>query len=210
MASVFFADDFVTINGARFEILTPYTLTEAGAVRFEMNMNGRRHPVEIPKDNGLFDAARAMVKADADPAPEAAADDNFLTVDAETAEQADMDFLYENAETRPAPKKREQKTRKPAAMDPAKAARGPVPEKAFINTEITGRGWRIFFDGEENRTRVIFEKCPTKEVRQIVKDAGFYWAPNMGSWNKKLTFKAYRAAVALAGELNNVKKIAYK
>lgn len=208
MASVFFADDFVTINGARFEILTPYTLTEAGAVRFEMNMNGRRHPVEIPKDNGLFDAARAMVKADADPAPEAAADDNFLTVDAETAEQADMDFLYENAETRPAPKKREQKTRKPAAMDPAKAARGPVPEKAFINTEITGRGWRIFFDREENRTRVIFEKCPTKEVRQIVKDAGFYWSPAMGSWNKKLTFKAYRAALELAKALQDVRRIA--
>lgn len=239
MASVFFGKDTVNISGTTFTA-TNYTIDAAGAVVIEIELNGRKfEPVKIPAGRQEWSAAARFVDADetidaepidaasaADPAgndaagtipatdpagPAAAADDDFLTVDLADAEKDDMEFLYSLAEdAAPAPKKREQKTRKPAALDPAKAARGPVPAKDFIGTEITGRGWRILFDGEENRTRVIFEKCPTKEVRQIVKDAGFYWAPNMGSWNKKLTFKAYRAAVALAGELNNVKKIAYK
>lgn len=175
---------------------------------------GREYaPIIIERGSAFFETVKALTPAAsaADPAgTDPAGSDDFMTVDPADAEKDDMEFLYSLAEdAAPAPKKaRKDRERKPATLDLAKAARGPVPEKDFIGTEITGRGWRILFDGEENRTRVIFEKCPTKEVRQIVKDAGFYWAPSMGSWNKKLTFKAYRAALELAKALQDVRRIA--
>ena len=76
-----------------------------------------------------------------------------------------------------------------------KKARGPVPEKTFIGTKITGPDWRIEFGSE--RTRIIFKKYPCQAYRDAVKAAGFYWSPKDKSWNKKATFKAYRAAQAV-------------
>lgn len=93
----------------------------------------------------------------------------------------------------------------PAADERApldKPARGPVPEKTFIGQAITGSGWKILFDGETSRTRVIFESKPTDAARAALNNAGFYFSAGMNSWNKKLTFKAYRAAQALAAELS--------
>lgn len=224
MASVFFTKDAVNISGTTFKA-TRYTIDAAGAVVIDIELNGRKfEPVKIPagrqewKDAARFVDAAETIDAEpidaasaADPAETAPAEaDDFLTIDPADAEKTDEEFLYDLMEdAAPAPKKaRKDRERKPAALDPAKAARGPVPAKDFIGTEITGRGWRILFDGEENRTRVIFDKVPTKEVRQIVKDAGFYWSPAMGSWNKKLTFKAYRAALELAKALQDVRRIA--
>ena len=83
-----------------------------------------------------------------------------------------------------------------------KQARAEVPEKNFIGDTITGRGWRIFFDGEAGRTRVMFDADPTEAARAAVEKAGFYFSAAMNSYNKKLTFKARRAALALSGELN--------
>lgn len=207
-----FTEKAVIFGECTFEAVYKFK-EEPAAVIIEIKSaaTGREYaPIIIKAGARYYEEARAFVPGVA-AETEPAADDAFLTVDDADAEKSDLDFLCDYTEEKPAPKKaREQKTRKPAAIDPAKAARGPVPEKNFIGTTITGKGWRIFFDPEEERTRVIFEKVPTKEVREIVKAAGFYWAPNMGSWNKKLTFKAYRAAVALAGELQDVKKIAYK
>lgn len=94
----------------------------------------------------------------------------------------------------------EQKERKEQGNDP-KAARGPVPEKTFIGQTIQGAGWKIFFDGSAERTRVIFVSDPSVAVKKVVENAGFYYSAKMNSWNKKLTFKAYRAALALAKEL---------
>lgn len=88
--------------------------------------------------------------------------------------------------------------------DNGKAARGPVPEKTFIGTEITGKGWKVLFDGAEKRTRFIFEEDPTPAARAELDAAGFYYSPSLNSWNKKLTFKAYRAAQALAAKLSAV------
>ena len=95
------------------------------------------------------------------------------------------------------------------AADPApvvkadgKATRGPVPEKTFIGESIKGKGWKILFDGETSRTRIIFESKPTDAARAALEKAGFFFSAGMNSWNKKLTFKAYRAAQALAGELS--------
>ena len=42
---------------------------------------------------------------------------------------------------------------------------------------------------------------PSKKAIKAVENAGFYYSSKMNSWNKKLTFKAYRAAQELAKEL---------
>lgn len=85
-----------------------------------------------------------------------------------------------------------------------KAARGPVPEKTFIGSTINGNGWRIFFDPSTQRTRIIFNDKPTKDAVKALENAGFYYSKVMNSWNKKLTFKAYRAATALTKELETI------
>ena len=87
-----------------------------------------------------------------------------------------------------------------AAADP-KATRGPVPEKTFINEVIAGNGWSIVFDAGCNRTRVIITEPVKAAARPIVEEAGFYYSKNMDSWNKKLTFRARRAALNLADKL---------
>ncbi len=86
--------------------------------------------------------------------------------------------------------------------DDPKKTRGPVPDKTFIGDSIQGNGWKILFDKEAERTRVIFEGTPTDIARAILEEAGFYYSKAMNSWNKKLTFRAYRAAKAIAEKLN--------
>ena len=85
-----------------------------------------------------------------------------------------------------------------------KQARGPIPEKTFIGETIQGNGWKILFDGATNRTRVIFDKAPTAAAKAATENAGFYYSSAMNSWNKKLTFKAYRAAKTLSGQLSEL------
>ncbi len=91
-----------------------------------------------------------------------------------------------------------------APADDAKAARGPVPEKTFIGKTIDGKGWKILFDGETSRTRIIFDGKPTDAARDVLNKAGFFFSAAMNSWNKKLTFKAYRAAQAVSSELSAI------
>ena len=73
--------------------------------------------------------------------------------------------------------------------------------KAWIGSTITGKGWRIVFDGDAQRTRVIFDAKPTAAQAAAVDAARFYYSPSMGSYNKHLTCKAYKAAQALAQTL---------
>ena len=92
------------------------------------------------------------------------------------------------------------------AQDPAPAAAQPAPAaapgKPFAGTQLTGTGWRILFDQEHNRTRVILDQdTAPAAAREAVEQAGFYWSAVLGSWNKKLTHKAHRAAQALALQL---------
>ena len=86
-----------------------------------------------------------------------------------------------------------------APADTAQAAR--PAEKTFIGTRIEGRGWLIYFDEAAARTRVILNREPSAAVLQAVTAAGFYWSDRMGSFNKKLTWRAFRAAQALAQQL---------
>lgn len=89
---------------------------------------------------------------------------------------------------------------KPVA-EPAKPVAAPA-DKAWIGTTITGKGWRIAFDEATQRTRVSFDADPSAKQKAAVEAAGFYFSAQLKSWNKKLTCKAYRAALALADALN--------
>ena len=89
------------------------------------------------------------------------------------------------------------------AADP-KAARAAAPEKTFAGTEIAGNGWKILFDAEQQRTRIIFADAPTDAAKKVLDAAGFFYSGRMQSWNKKLTFRAYRAAQFVAQELNAI------
>lgn len=89
------------------------------------------------------------------------------------------------------------------AADP-KAARAAAPEKTFAGTEITGNGWKILFDADQQRTRIIFAAAPTDAAKKVLDAAGFFWSGRMQSWNKKLTFRAYRAAQFVAQELTAI------
>lgn len=89
------------------------------------------------------------------------------------------------------------------ARDPKKAC-GPVPDKTFAGSQINGNGWKILFDSKTARTRVFFNSAPTDAARAAVETAGFYYSRAMDSWNKKLTWKAYRAAQVLSGTLSKL------
>ena len=119
----------------------------------------------------------------------------------------------------PKPAKAAKPKAKPAPVDAPKAqAPAPVQDaaqavckpaadaaqavcKAWIGSTITGKGWRIVFDGDAQRTRVIFDAKPTAAQAAAVDAARFYYSPSMGSYNKHLTCKAYKAAQALAQTL---------
>ena len=109
---------------------------------------------------------------------------------------------------KPAPVQEAPKAQAPAPVqDAAQAVCKPAADaaqavcKAWIGSTITGNGWRIVFDGDAQRTRVIFDAKPTAAQAAAVDAARFYYSPSMGSYNKHLTCKAYKAAQALAQTL---------
>ena len=81
---------------------------------------------------------------------------------------------------------------------------GPDATLDFVGETIAGNGWKILFDGETDRTRVMFDTEPTDAALAAVEDAGFYYSQNMNSYNKKLTKKAHRAALTLADRLREL------
>ena len=93
-----------------------------------------------------------------------------------------------------------------AAAAPAQEPSAPasVPEKSFVGQTIQGTGWKIVFDGDASRTRVIVQDDAPEAIRAAVQAAGFFWSKPLASFNKKLTFKAYRAAQALALQLHTI------
>ena len=112
------------------------------------------------------------------------------------------------AEAEAAEEKRMEQERRRAerANDPAKQAHGPVPEKEWIGTKITGLGWRVEFSRTYDRTMIIFDSVPTDAARAIVKECGFYWSPSLGAWVKGLNWRAYRAANQAAEKLTALKE----
>lgn len=172
-------------------------------------------PVAKPAEQVAPKAEKAVAKQPAKQAeakPEPAAKQPSVKAPAADKAKAKASLAKGKAE-RDAAKAAKQPA-KPAT--PAKAAKQPaakaepvakpakqVPagDKGWIGTAITGKGWRIVFDDATQRTRVSFDAQPSAKQKAAVEAAGFYFSAQLGSWNKKLTCKAYRAAQALAATL---------
>lgn len=75
--------------------------------------------------------------------------------------------------------------------------RADIPEKTWIGSRIDGNGFTIYFNPETMRTEI---QAIEKYIPDLV-SAGFY-KTNHGTYNKKLTWKAYRAAVKLSEKWN--------
>ena len=108
--------------------------------------------------------------------------------------------------TKAAAQPKAEKPAKAKAAKPAPQPKAAIPaDDAWIGTTITGKGWTIAFDEATQRTKVAFEGTPSAKQKAAIDAAGFYWSNTTKSWNKKLTRKAYRAALALAETLNAIK-----
>lgn len=88
---------------------------------------------------------------------------------------------------------------------PASAAEEPAadPSKPWAGSELRGAWWVIRFDAATARTRLTLSHEPTEKAAAYIADAGF-WASKTapGTYTRKLTAKAYRAALALAANLS--------
>lgn len=183
MSNFTFTAESITVAGKTFP--AEYSITPTGAVMAFVTVPGAAEIQRVRFPAGHPDHAAALAAAKAERAQRNAAQDN----------------AGETVTTDPVPALVPQ----PAAETVQQAeteqpAQGPA--KDFIGQTITGHGWRIFFDGEAARTRVIFDAAPTAGALAALEKAGFYFSRNMNSYNKKLTCKAHRAALALSGELS--------
>lgn len=155
--------------------------------------------IDVPADDAYYyDALKAAQEAAAEQEQPAQAEQDETPADPSQDEQPAPEAEQEQPDEQPAQAKQEQ-----PAPDP-KQAHGPIPEKTFVGTSIKGARFEILFDGEAQRTRVIIPAEYRDAARATVEKAGFYYSAPLDSWNKKLTFRAYRAAVALAAELEKV------
>lgn len=191
MKTAIFASDSITINDATFP--AQYSITPSNTVMAFVTVDGKPAKIRIePQDEHYSAALSAARPAPSDDALESLLDDHRpaapLREDAQPQPAADN--APETVETASAPPA-------PAAADATPPtvsdASRPVPEKFFIGMEIKGKGWKIYFDGAYDRTRVIFPKKPADHVLETVKKAGFYWSPQLKSWNKKLTHKTQKS-----------------
>ena len=159
---------------------------------------------ETPKaDPAAVEAPKAQAPAPMQDAPKAQAPAP-VQADAKPAKAPKA----AKPKAKPAPVQEAPKAQAPAPVqDAAQAVSKPAADaaqavcKAWIGSTITGKGWRIVFDGDAQRTRVIFDAKPTAAQAAAVDAARFYYSPSMGSYNKHLTCKAYKAAQALAQTL---------
>lgn len=202
-----FSETTLTCKGVTFPV--EYNIISDGSVLafviLDVEPSGYRHKQKIvirpnePEYAAALDAAKAAAASGKRP-------ENISTGYRKIATPAGNVIVPEETTGKkqgaPAAETVETETVK-AARDP-KQARGPVPEKTFIGETIQGNGWKIIFDGEANRTRVIFEKTPTAAAKVATENAGFYYSSAMNSWNKKLTFKAFRSAKELSRQLSEL------
>lgn len=199
-----FSETTLTCKGVTFPV--EYNVIADGSVLafviLDVEPNGYRHKQKIvihpnePEYPAALEAAKAATANGKRPGNISTGYRKIATPAGNIIEKAETVQKMPAVETvKPEPAK--------ATRDP-KQARGPVPEKTFIGETIQGNGWKIIFDSEANRTRVIFEKTPTAAAKAATENAGFYYSSAMNSWNKKLTFKAYRAAKALSSQLSEL------
>ena len=223
-----FAPTTMTVNGRTFG--ASYSVARGGDVYVFTGVQAapgaQRIPVrmhitqDMPMHADALAAARLAAEAEtpkADPAPVEApkAQAPAPVQDAHKAQAPAP--VQDDAKAAKAPKAAKPKAKpapveapKAQAVAPVQDAAQAVPKpadaaqavcKAWIGSTITGKGWRIVFDGDAQRTRVIFDAKPTAAQAAAVDAARFYYSPSMGSYNKHLTCKAYKAAQALAQTL---------
>jgi len=53
--------------------------------------------------------------------------------------------------------------------------------------DITGDGWRIAENVEENRLQIFFDAIPSPEIRGKLKSSGFRWSRYNGCWQRQLS-----------------------
>ena len=200
-----FTPTTAALSGHTFD--ATYSLARSGDVYVFAKVGDTPVRIHVGKDMPMYHAALEAAVAAKQPAKQA-------DKPAEPAKPV--------AEAKPAAKPAKQAASKPAkaakqpepAAEPAKPVAEPKPaeqpakqaaepaDKAWIGTAIEGKGWRIVFDDATQRTRVCFAAAPSAKQKEAIEAAGFYWSAQLQSWNKKLTCKAHRAALALAAALN--------
>lgn len=87
-----------------------------------------------------------------------------------------------------------------AAAEPAPAAEAKpaaIPPKPWIGSTLQGSGFRVVFDADADRTRVILDDGAPADLGDRIAAAGWFYNARMGSYNKKLTHRAHRAALEL-------------
>ena len=175
-----FAANTVTVNNRTFE--ASYSIGKAEDVYVFAKINNVPIRIHVGKDMPEYAACLAAAQVKPEPKP---------AQGAKPAEQP-------KAEPKPA----EQPKAEPKPAEQPKQTQPAPVEKAWIGTTLTGKGFNIAFDEKTQRTRVLFQGEPTKAQKDAVIAAGFYWSAQLQSYNKKLTCKAHRAAVALFDALN--------
>ena len=205
-----FAPDSVTCKGKTYHV--EYAIQPSGTVTAFVQLEDRRIRVRFAEGTADYTPARAAAEAAraAWTAARAAAE-AAPVAPAPADKPAEVKPTAKKSATAKKPAKKERReiitTPEVLPVTPAadpKAARAAAPEKTFAGTEIVGNGWKILFDAATQRTRIIFAAEPTPAAKKVLDDAGFFYSGRMDSWNKKLTFRAYRAAQFVAQELTAI------
>ena len=194
----------IALNGHVFEA-DKYAVAEKGDVYVLAKVEGVAVRIHVGKASPVYhEALEAAVAFKAQPKAVKPAEKP-----AEPAKPVETKAAEPAKQAKPATKRKApaKAAKQPAETKPAAEPAKPVPaaDTAWIGTTIEGKGWRVAFDEATQRTRVIFDADPSAKQRAAIDAAGFYWSNTTKSWNKKLTRKAYRAALALAETLNAIK-----
>lgn len=207
-----FTPESITCNGKQFP--ATYSVTPSGAVTVFADVGDGLPAVRVQFRPGHEAHAAALAAAQAAEAAPAEAPQTPVPAPVEAAptEAAEAPQAPE-AQQAPDPAPVEAPTEAPEAPDPApveartEAPQAPDPApagKPWIGSTIRGKGWRIVFDAEAERTRVIIDGTPSDAIRAALEEARFFWSQKMQSWNKKLSCKAHRAALELAETLEKI------
>lgn len=72
-----------------------------------------------------------------------------------------------------------------------------------VNLDVSGAGWRLHEEKDENRIQFIFDGKPSEAVRTLLKSHGFRWSPTSGAWQTFLTNRGRYQAKNVISKLEN-------